>query len=126
MRRKPQFIRAFDFEFVFDVERSLPGLAVGPDRYVVYSLLVTAEIEPGGGDGWNEPRYPTSASCTGVTVRSAQIYEGDSRCPMLALGSIGPAEPDVAWPSHRFDLTPEEDAGGIGPSARSAGAGRSR
>jgi len=67
-------------EFNWDIER----ICESAKTYVRYEVLVRADIDPPGGDGWNEPRYSASAEVDAIVTKVAEVsgpveYEpGDS------------------------------------------------
>ena len=104
-RRRPFYQR--EVRWTWLLERELPALAPDDEsRYVIYTLDVEAEIDPPGGDGWNEPRYSASASCA-ATVVSVYVEQG-TRTVDLDLGFIGPMEPGVHAPGTTPELKERE------------------
>ena len=47
----------------WEIERELAG-----GMYAMITVDIEGEVEPGGGDGINEPRYPPSAGICSITV----------------------------------------------------------
>lgn len=102
MRHKGYHRREVTIEFEVEREVELPQ----GDAYVIYRIAVACETEPGGGDGWNEPKYGPSASVFDVKVLSAlvSLCDDDEYEKTYTFDFIGPIEPGLVRPGCSIDL----------------------
>jgi hypothetical protein len=106
MRHKGYHRREVALEVEVEREVELPQ----GDAYVIYRIAVGCETEPGGGDGWNEPKYGPSASVFDIKVLSTRVTLGDDDeiVKVYVDGFIGPIETGLVRPGHSLDLLESE------------------
>jgi len=69
--RRP--LRRKHVEFDWDIERICQTESGDAETYVRYEVRVQADVEPPGGDGWNEPRYEASAEVEAIVSKVAEV-----------------------------------------------------
>ena len=108
MRNKGYYRREVTLEWELVREVKLPQ---GP-AYVLYWIAVGCETDPGGGDGWNEPKYGPSASVFDNQVVTATVgLDGENdeeRIKVYNGALIGPIEPGLVRPGFPIDLSDAE------------------
>lgn len=108
MKNKGYYRREVTLEWEIEREVELPQGAA----YVIYWIAVGCETEPGGGDGWNEPKYGPSASVFEAQVVTVTVSlddeEGDDRVKKYNGAFIGPIEPGLVRPGFSINLTDKE------------------
>jgi hypothetical protein len=109
MKSKGFFQRLTEYEDV--IEQMVSGTVRSAEPiYVLYHVRMHVEVEPAGGDGWNEPRHEAQVAVH-PEVRCVEVHfiKEDKECiACYARWTIGPVEPGIKPPGEFLELTDEE------------------